>query len=91
MAQRQLLALVVGGAQGRVPTTWLCNCSWGSLAPSLGSPPLCAVVGEQRGREGQETACDSWQMRGKSRSAGPGERQEGKEGSRADGEKRRAG
>lgn len=45
MAQRQPLALVVGGARGRAPTTWLCNCSWGGLAPSLGPPPLCAVKG----------------------------------------------
>lgn len=45
MAQRQLLALIVGGAQGRAPTTWLCNCSWSSLAPSLGS--LLCVQGKE--------------------------------------------
>ena len=52
MAQRQLLALVVGGARGRAPTTWLGNCSWGSLAASLGPPPLPAVRG-QGSREGR--------------------------------------
>ena len=56
----------------RAPTTWLCNCSRGSLAPRLRSC-FSALVQEGCGRAGsaQEAGPRSQQRRGESWSIGP--------------------